>query len=957
MTDLGGPAEAGGREYRYPSLASLRAAHVELLKRYREEGDAGELLSEIEDLVRSGRETGALLDEDDDREDAQSLLDYWVTVLYRADREPPYSVLSDFDPAQAPELDEANCPYLGLDPFQEDDYRIFFGRRHLVADMLEVLQRSRLLAVVGPSGSGKSSSVRAGLLPALKARAASEGREWRFYPPMVPGSNPLENLARLLRPGEVSADEWNAAQVEGLRQNALYLTQLVDELGDKSVILVVDQFEETFTLCTDDTVRQSFIDNLSNLVQRPDAESRVILTMRTDFESYVDRLPVFRPLFRASTVRVTSLSAGELREAIVGPAATVGLRFESGVVDALIQDILGEPAALPLLQFTLLKLWENRERDRVTWEAYRRLGGGRLALARSADECYETLIPEEQVTARRLLLRMVRPGVGLEVTSRRIRREALYQVGEAPGRIDRVLDKLVQARLVRLSEGDTPQDAQVEVAHEALVRNWPRLVEWLEQDRVAMNVRLRLEAKAAEWERLGRGSGALLDEVELREAEQWLESADAAYLGYDETLPELVAASRVALEEAAREKEAVRQRELDQARALAAAERRRAEEQARAARRFRYLSAGLILLLAVAVVAAVSAFVFQSAAVDAQANAADAATRADSALLAANVASSTAGAARATADAALSTAGAAQATADAGMATAVAAQSAAEVGYRVALTRRAEAIAVLSTVAAAEKLAVERQASLLTLAVGSERLLTAQASRESMPRRTPTQVAIGTPRPTPRPDLPTTDPVQVLQEELAKVRAAQTVEARQTVVARATSVTNCPFEPRGKLEDLWNVASYKSRLGCPVQEQPLGGPFAEQYFEHGFMLWSEQAGHLYLAIVDDQTFRKGTWYTSRSEPVTWPYIRGLNCTPTPPAPGLQVPVSGFGGLWCNREDIRKALGFATAKEYSADRNLLQEFDGGYILLDSRGNRYILFADDGSYVVEDTESMS
>jgi hypothetical protein len=125
----------------------------------------------------------------------------------------------------------------------------------------------------------------------------------------------------------------------------------------------------------------------------------------------------------------------------------------------------------------LLKLWDNRERNRVTWETYKRLGGGRQALARSADEFYEQLIPEEQVTVKRILLRMVRPTEGLEVTSNRIQRKTLYQAGEARDRVDRVLDKLIQARLIRLTEGDTPDDAQVEVAHEALVRNWPRLVE------------------------------------------------------------------------------------------------------------------------------------------------------------------------------------------------------------------------------------------------------------------------------------------------------------------------------------------------------------------------------------------------------------------------------------------------------------------------------------------------
>src|SRR5262249_32589867 len=156
-----------------------------------------------------------------------------------------------------------------------------------------------------------------------------------------------------------------------------------------------------------------------------------------------------------------------------------------------------------------LKLWENRERNRVTKEVYDSVGGGRLALARSADAFYDELIPEEQMTARRILLRMVRPGDGLEVTSSRIRRETLYQSGEARDRIDRVLQKLIEARLVRVTGSEMWEAEQVEVAHEALVRNWPRLVEWLQEERLAIGIRRRLELLAAEWVRLGQGRAGL----------------------------------------------------------------------------------------------------------------------------------------------------------------------------------------------------------------------------------------------------------------------------------------------------------------------------------------------------------------------------------------------------------------------------------------------------------------
>ncbi len=277
----------------------------------------------------------------------------------------------------------------------------------------------------------------------------------------------------------------------------------------------------------------------------------------------------------------------------------MGLKFEEGVVDALVHDILGEPAGLPLLQFTLLKLWEKRERNRVTWEAYRRLGGGRLALANSADEFYANLIPEEQVTCKRILLRLVRPGEGLEVTSNRARRQSLYGAGEARDRVDRVLDKLITARLIRQTAGDTPADAQVEVAHEALVRNWPRLVAWLDEERVRLRARLQLTASAEQWARLNQDPSGLLRGALLEEALKFTDLTELE-AGFVQT-------SQTEAQRRAQEREAARQRELDQAHALAEEQRlraevetKRAEEQARSASRLRRLIAALIAIFIVA---------------------------------------------------------------------------------------------------------------------------------------------------------------------------------------------------------------------------------------------------------------------------------------------------------------------------------------------------------------------
>ena len=592
MTDATNPTPIPVVE-RFASLASLRTSHNDLLQAYHRQGDMPEILERVRMFIVQGQATGALLDEENDRWIAQGLLDYWSATLHRAGEAFSDAALAEFDPELAPELPDELCPYVGLDAFSEQRQAVFFGRQRLIQAMLDKLTEARLLTVVGPSGSGKSSLVLAGLIPALKDGALPGSEQWYYTPRIVPGSDPLSNLARLLETARAApADDrtaWARLQVERLREDPDHLATLADAGGDVPVVLVVDQFEEVFTLCTGDTARQAFIAGLIGLIRSPGLRHTVVLTMRTDFESYVARMPDFQPLFEAGAVQVTPLNAAELREAIEAPAARVGLKFETGLVDALLQDTLGEPAALPLLQFTLLKLWENRERNRITWEAYKRLGGGRLALARSADSFYNGLIPEEQVTARRIFMRLVRPGQGLEFTSNRVKREALFQAGEARDRVERVLKKLIAVRLVRLSEGDVAADAQMEVAHEALVRNWPRLVDWLEEERDTIRRRQRLTDSAEHWKALGRDPGALLSVTLLREASRTVETSGVQL---NELEAEFVQASQRAIE-AAEETELARIVEMVQTQALLESEQRRAEYEAREAIHFRRMAKAL----------------------------------------------------------------------------------------------------------------------------------------------------------------------------------------------------------------------------------------------------------------------------------------------------------------------------------------------------------------------------
>jgi energy-coupling factor transporter ATP-binding protein EcfA2 len=607
MSDPNGAGGQGASPF--PTLRELRASHSELLKRLRDSGDVREFAPEVEAFIRRGRASGARLDVEHDRWDAQRSLDYWSTMLYRAGVEPPDATLEEFDASQAPKLRDDLRPYIGLAAFQKEDAENFFGRRELVEKMTGRLAAEKFLAVIGPSGSGKSSLVRAGILPALESGALLGSEHWHYFPrPMVPGSEPLANLARVLNPAPTPpASAWTTDQVQGFLRRPDHLLDILDGFGGRPCVLVIDQFEELFTLCDDEGMRRAFTDNLLHVIRSADARHSIIVTMRIDFEPFVARLPEFYAHFEKAEERIPPFTAVELREAIEGPARRVGLVFEDGVVESLLQDILGEPAALPLLQFTLFKLWENRLYNRVTLDAYTMLGGGRLALARSADALYESMTQEDRNTVQPILLRMVRPGTGLEVTSSRVTLASLYPEGEGSDRVERVLQKLIDARLVRKTEGETPEDTQVEVAHEALVRNWPRLVEWLEEERAAMMTRRRLEAKALEWVRLGSGQSGLLDAKQLYEALNWMESPEALRLGYDKALPALVEASRAALEEAERERTEARLRELEQARALEEAERRRgeeekqAEEERRTAARLRRSARTLAALLIVGV--------------------------------------------------------------------------------------------------------------------------------------------------------------------------------------------------------------------------------------------------------------------------------------------------------------------------------------------------------------------
>jgi len=589
------PTDTGTAAAGFPSLEAIRAAHLDWLKRYRDSGDrpSPQLLDGVRRFIRRGVKTGAVLRALEDRRAAQTLLDFWVTNLYRAGEEPPDSALAEFDPSLSPDLDPSLCPYLGLEAFDKETRDRFFGRESLIRPLIERLKSQRLLAIVGPSGSGKSSLLRAGLLPRLEAGAIAGSQSWHYYPPMVPEADPLVSLARTVLPAPARDDDETVAQLarDFLHERGT-LARKARELGKAHVVLAIDQFEELFTLSRDQD-RRAFIDNLLDLFHAEE-DHTVILTMREEYDSKVKMEKEFYTEFQNASTRITALSAAELRETIEKPAALVGLGFESGLVDRLIKDVLDEPAALPLLQFCLRRLWELKDRNLVTWEAYKSLVNARVALDRTADAIYSSMPIENQQAAQQILLELVKPeGVGSEFVRRRVKKSDLLRLG-ASDRCERVLDRLIEARLLRFIPLQGPaadnRDGYVEVMHEALVRNWLMFTEWLEKERDHKKQRLRLNAAVEVWKNSGEDPGALLGGAPLRHFEL------SQYEDLSESEARFIKASQDAENEFRRKQEAARELELKQVKDYAASQAALAVAQGHATRRLYLLLVALLVI-------------------------------------------------------------------------------------------------------------------------------------------------------------------------------------------------------------------------------------------------------------------------------------------------------------------------------------------------------------------------
>ena len=411
-------------------------------------------------------------------------------------------------------------PYKGLRAFEEGDAADFFGRDELVEELVKRMGQTRFLAVVGPSGSGKSSVVRAGLIPALRRGAIAGSEGWRIAD-MFPGAHPLDGLeAALLR----AAPDPPASLMEQLERDGHGLHRAVLRLlpsDGSDLVLVIDQFEEVFTLVEDEAVRTHFLESLETAVTDPRSRLRVVATLRADFYDRPLLYRGFAELFKSRVEAVIPLSAEELERAISGPAERVDVSLEPGLVAAMLADVAEEPGALPLMEYALTELFERRDGRILFLEAYRQIGGVSGALGRRAEELYAELDDEGNEAARQLFLRLVALGEGTEDTRRRVPRAEVASLDVDQQAMATVLDTFGASRQLSFDRDGRTGEPTIELAHEAMLTAWPRLHRWIDAAREDLRTERRVATAAREWDEADRDPSFLLGGSRLEQAEAW----------------------------------------------------------------------------------------------------------------------------------------------------------------------------------------------------------------------------------------------------------------------------------------------------------------------------------------------------------------------------------------------------------------------------------------------------
>ncbi len=414
-------------------------------------------------------------------------------------------------------------PYKGLSAFGELDAADFHGRDAEIEEIVKTLAAHPMVAVVGPSGIGKSSVVRAGLIPALRSGAIPGSDRW-LITDMFPGSYPYEELASALMR---VAREMPTSLEEDLRRDARGLARTVKRYAPEgqTVLLIVDQFEELFTLASEDE-RAAFLAMLASTIGDERSPIRIVITMRADFFDRPLRFADLGAALRAGTIPIAAPNDDSLHAIVAKPAAGVGIAFEPGLVDHIVADVKHQPGALPLLEFSITELFDRRESDVLALEAYEASGGVLGALGRRAETIYTGLDSQGQAAARETFLRLVNVTEEGRDTRRRVRLTEFERLGLADTVLRPMLTAFGDDRLLTFDRDPITRGPTIEVAHEAILIEWPRLAAWIGGHREDLLLRSRLAVSVADWEAADRSDTYLFTAGRLSQHETWTVETD-----------------------------------------------------------------------------------------------------------------------------------------------------------------------------------------------------------------------------------------------------------------------------------------------------------------------------------------------------------------------------------------------------------------------------------------------
>ncbi|MBH8562459.1 caspase family protein [Nostoc sp. CENA67] len=435
-------------------------------------------------------------------------------------------------------LDLGICPYMGLKAFSEKDAQYFYGQEALTQKIINEVNQKSFLAIVGASGSGKSSVVQAGLMAQLRLGKQLPTSEQWWIKCLRTGENPIAELAQIMADGEE-----NPLQTEGLLHlGGEGFVRWLRTRTEPMVVLVIDQFEELFTLAAASD-RQLFLDILLEALEYAADRFKLVITLRADFIASCLEVPLLSKKLQESHVLVPPrLTEENYRQVIEKPAQQVELKVQSGLVELLLQDLQQSAGDLPLLQFVLEQLWEHRDQNtgELTVKAYReQIGGIQSALERKSQAVYDSLAPEEKIVAQWIFLSLTRLGEGTEDTKRQVRKSNLFEGKYSPVIVESTLQKFIAAKLivVKLAEDESnigqsrtndeiteelqllKSEVTVEVAHEILIHHWSTLRWWLDENRDRLHQQQRLEKKVKEWQAKNKHPDFLLQKTQLTEAE------------------------------------------------------------------------------------------------------------------------------------------------------------------------------------------------------------------------------------------------------------------------------------------------------------------------------------------------------------------------------------------------------------------------------------------------------